>query len=150
MVLLPSRCEEGLKENTHVDQAYWGDGFGNGPFSGWNGGLRGGYRYESGYQAGISDAQNDYQSNLVYSPHPSYCCHSPEWTCGFEAGYNYQLNLQEQTQVTKQAANVYVENSPGTQVNIAAAIKVRMVMDQEVAADLDKSKRSNSHRSHYI
>lgn len=98
-------------------QAYWGDGFrfGNGDwtsdgFAGENGWSGGG----PGYHAGVVDAQSDFQSNSAFTPYPSYCCHLWLYKQGFADGYQHEWNVleqeQEQTQVTKQSADVNIEN----------------------------------------
>jgi hypothetical protein len=94
------------------------DGFGNGGWigDGWSGGGL-------GYHAGVVDAQSDHQSNANYNPYPSTCCHSWLYKQAFAEGYQHEWNVlqnqeQEQTQVTKQSADVNVENSPGTTVII--------------------------------
>jgi hypothetical protein len=109
----------------HVDGCGFGCGHGGGSnYDNWAGGGGGTYDngdgyYNVGYQAGISDAQSD----SVYSPHPSICCHGPEWIDGFRAGYDATWTSihQDQQQTTSQGIDnrINVVDSPNAHVSIS-------------------------------
>lgn len=74
--------------------------------------------YQNGYYAGTQDAIYDHEHNLVYTDQPScLSCHSQLYLDGFKHGYSQEWNSY-QAQNTDQRVNVYVNNSPGAEVNV--------------------------------